>query len=56
MEHIALQLIAVQLRNCGPEHVASYAPTRSSRGAGLVIPKCLLYEASLVCLVVKKEN
>jgi len=40
----------------GPEHVACYAPTRSGKGVGLVIPNCLLYEASLVCLDVKKEN
>lgn len=40
----------------GPEHVACYAPTRSGKGVGLVIPNCLLYEGSLVCLDVKKEN
>jgi type IV secretion system protein VirD4 len=40
----------------GPEHIACYAPTRSGKGVGLVIPNCLLYEASLVCLDVKKEN
>lgn len=40
----------------GPEHVACYAPTRSGKGVGLVIPNCLRYEASLVCLDVKKEN
>ena len=44
------------LRFGGPEHVACYAPTRSGKGVGLVIPNCLLYEASLVCLDVKKEN
>ena len=44
------------LRFNGPEHVACYAPTRSGKGVGLVIPNCLLYEASLVCLDVKKEN
>lgn len=44
------------LRFAGPEHVACYAPTRSGKGVGLVIPNCLLYEASLVCLDVKKEN
>jgi type IV secretion system protein VirD4 len=44
------------LRWGGPEHVACYAPTRSGKGVGLVIPNCLLYEASLVCLDVKKEN
>jgi type IV secretion system protein VirD4 len=44
------------LRFSGPEHVACYAPTRSGKGVGLVIPNCLLYEATLVCLDVKKEN
>ena len=44
------------LRFGGPEHVACYAPTRSGKGVGLVIPNCLLYEGSLVCLDVKKEN
>ncbi len=44
------------LRFGGPEHVACYAPTRSGKGVGLVIPNALLYEASLVCLDVKKEN
>lgn len=44
------------LRFGGPEHVAVYAPTRSGKGVGLVIPNCLLYEASLVVLDVKKEN
>ena len=40
----------------GPEHVACYAPTRSGKGVGLVIPNWLLYEASVVGLDVKKEN
>jgi type IV secretion system protein VirD4 len=44
------------LRFGGPEHLACYAPTRSGKGVGLVIPNCLLYEATLVCLDVKKEN
>jgi type IV secretion system protein VirD4 len=44
------------LRYGGPEHVACYAPTRSGKGVGLVIPNCLLYESTLVCLDVKKEN
>ncbi|MBP2307495.1 TraM recognition domain-containing protein [Azospirillum melinis] len=44
------------LRFGGPEHVVCYAPTRSGKGVGLVIPNALLYEASLVCLDVKKET
>ena len=44
------------LRFGGPEHVACYAPTRSGKGVGLVVPNCLLYEGSLVCLDMKKSN
>src|SRR5215831_11635970 len=44
------------LRFGGEEHVACYAPTRSGKGVGLVIPNCMLYDASLVCLDVKHEN
>ena len=39
----------------GPDHIACYAPTRSGKGVGLVIPNALLYPASLVALDVKKE-
>lgn len=44
------------LRFGGEEHVACYAPTRSGKGVGLVIPNCMLYDASLICLDVKREN
>src|SRR5215471_18776146 len=44
------------LRFGGEEHVACYAPSRSGKGVGLVIPNCMLYDGSLVCLDVKKEN
>jgi type IV secretion system protein VirD4 len=40
----------------GPEHVALYAPTRSGKGVGVVIPNCLLWDGSLIVLDVKKEN
>lgn len=40
----------------GPEHLALYAPTRSGKGVGVVIPNCLLWDGSLVVLDVKKEN
>lgn len=43
------------LRFEGAEHVACYAPTRSGKGVGLVIPNNLLYEASVVTLDVKRE-
>lgn len=44
------------LRFSGPEHVACYAPTRSGKGVGLVIPNCMLWDGTLICLDVKKEN
>ena len=44
------------LRFGGPEHVACYAPTRSGKGVGLAIPNSLLYDASLVCLDIKRES
>lgn len=54
--YVGKDMAGRHLRFGGPEHVACYAPTRSGKGIGLVIPNCLLYEASLVCLDVKKEN
>lgn len=44
------------LRFAGTEHLACYAPTRSGKGVGLVIPNCLLFDGSLVVLDIKKEN
>lgn len=29
------------LKHCGPEHVLCYAPTRSGKGVGLVMPTLL---------------
>lgn len=40
----------------GAEHVIGYAPTRSGKGVGLVIPNLLNWPDSLVCLDVKREN
>jgi type IV secretion system protein VirD4 len=40
----------------GPEHVVVYAPTRSGKGVGLVIPNLLNWPDSVVCLDVKREN
>lgn len=40
----------------GEEHVALYAPTRSGKGVSCVIPNCLHFPDSLVCLDVKGEN
>jgi type IV secretion system protein VirD4 len=40
----------------GSEHVIVYAPTRSGKGVGLVIPNLLNWPDSVVCLDIKKEN
>jgi len=40
----------------GSEHVLLYAPTRSGKGVGVVIPNLLTWPDSLVVLDVKREN
>jgi type IV secretion system protein VirD4 len=40
----------------GPEHVMLYAPTRSGKGVGVVIPNLLTWPDSAVVLDVKREN
>lgn len=37
------------LRHNGPEHVLCFAPTRSGKGVGLVIPTLLTWPGSLSC-------
>lgn len=44
------------LRHDGPEHVLSFAPTRSGKGVGLVIPTLLSWPASVVVHDIKGEN
>jgi type IV secretion system protein VirD4 len=43
------------LRHNGPEHVLTYAPTRSGKGVGLVIPTLLSWPASTVVTDLKGE-
>lgn len=43
------------LRHDGPEHVATYAPTRSGKGLGLVIPTLLSWPHSAVVTDLKGE-
>lgn len=43
------------LRHSGPEHVLTYAPTRSGKGVGLVIPTLLSWPASAVIADLKGE-
>jgi type IV secretion system protein VirD4 len=40
----------------GPEHVLAFAPTRSGKGVGLVIPSLLVWEESAVIYDIKGEN
>ena len=44
------------LRHDGPEHVMAFAPTRSGKGVGLVIPTLLSWPHSVVCHDIKGEN
>lgn len=45
----------VYLRHNGPEHCLTYAPTRSGKGVGLVIPTLLSWPASTVVADLKGE-
>lgn len=40
----------------GPEHVIVYAPTRTGKGVGVVIPNLLAWSHSAVVLDIKREN
>jgi type IV secretion system protein VirD4 len=44
------------LRHAGPEHILAFAPTRSGKGVGLVIPTLLAWEESAVIFDIKGEN
>jgi len=44
------------LRHTGPEHVLAFAPTRSGKGVGLVIPTLLAWDESAVIYDIKGEN
>jgi type IV secretion system protein VirD4 len=44
------------IRHEGPEHVFCFAPTRSGKGVGLVIPTLLSWPASVLVYDIKKEN
>lgn len=44
------------LRHAGPEHVMSFAPTRSGKGVGLVVPTLLSWTGSTVVHDIKGEN
>ncbi len=44
------------LRHDGPEHVMAFAPTRSGKGVGLVVPTLLTWTGSAVIYDIKGEN
>ena len=44
------------LRHDGPEHVMAFAPTRSGKGVGLVVPTLLSWSESAVIHDIKGEN
>ena len=44
------------LRHNGPEHVMAFAPTRSGKGVGLVVPTLLAWTDSVVIHDIKGEN
>ena len=44
------------LRHEGPEHVLTFAPTRSGKGVGLVVPTLFSWPASAVIHDIKGEN
>lgn len=44
------------LRHDGPEHVMAFAPTRSGKGVGLVVPTLLSWTGSTVVHDIKGEN
>ncbi len=50
------QLGGRYLRHDGPEHVMAFAPTRSGKGVGLVIPTLLSWTGSAVVHDIKGEN
>ena len=43
------------LRHAGPEHVLSYAPTRSGKGVGLIVPTLLSWKQSVFVTDLKGE-
>ncbi len=44
------------LRHDGPEHVLCFAPTRSGKGVGLVVPSLLTWPGSVLVHDIKGEN
>ena len=47
---------SVALRHNGPEHIICFAPTRSGKGVGIVLPTLLTWPESVLVLDIKGEN
>ncbi len=52
---VTLPVTLHYLRHNGPEHVLCYAPTRSGKGVGLVLPTLLSWQGSVIALDIKGE-
>jgi type IV secretion system protein VirD4 len=50
------RLDGAYLRHDGPEHVLCFAPTRSGKGVGLVVPSLLTWPGSAIIHDIKGEN
>jgi len=50
------RLAGQYLRHDGPEHVLCFAPTRSGKGVGLVVPTLLTWPGSCIVHDIKGEN
>ena len=44
------------LKHNGPEHILTFAPTRSGKGVGLILPSLYAWEGSSIVLDIKGEN
>ena len=44
------------LKHNGPEHILCFAPTRSGKGVGLILPSLFAWEGSSITLDIKGEN
>jgi type IV secretion system protein VirD4 len=45
----------VMLRHDGKEHILTFAPTRSGKGVGLILPTLLTWKESMICTDIKGE-
>lgn len=50
------EAVQLYLRHNGPEHIMVFAPTRSGKGVGLILPTLLAWEGSSIVLDIKGEN